>query len=317
MKISIIIPIYNSARTLCRCVDSILKNGYNDFEIILVNDGSTDNSLDICNSYSLQDTRIKVINKLNGGVSSARNLGIEHANGEWITFIDSDDWVGRNFLSCISYVSNDINLVLCNFSILGECEIQEKKYPPKIVRNQDFIDDLHKYILDDIMLGPWSKFFKKNIIQENNIRYDDKIKWGEDRLFVLNYLSYINSFMFSGCGTYMYVLPPKTSTMLKYHANLDMILELSNKIKEVTEKINAKKMFITYRSLWKQVEIISYLENNTNESKRKSFYKGGISIDNIIMVKKKWGIKTVPIYILCNLLPRPYEYKIVQHFLNI
>ena len=72
MKISIIIPIYNSARTLCRCVDSILKNSYNDFEIILVNDGSTDNSLDICNSYSFQDTRIKVINKLNGGVSSAQ-----------------------------------------------------------------------------------------------------------------------------------------------------------------------------------------------------------------------------------------------------
>ena len=93
--ISIIVPVYNVEEYLQRCIDSILNQRFKDFELILINDGSTDNSLKICKEYSLSDSRVKVINKENGGLSSARNAGINIAKGKYIGFVDSDDWINE------------------------------------------------------------------------------------------------------------------------------------------------------------------------------------------------------------------------------
>ena len=101
-KISIIIPIYNSEKFLVRCLDSILNQLYNDFEVILIDDGSKDHSLEICQRYSLLDARFKVYSKENGGVSSARNFGLSKAVGSYIVFIDSDDYIAPLFLK--SYI---------------------------------------------------------------------------------------------------------------------------------------------------------------------------------------------------------------------
>ena len=91
--ISIIVPIYNSESTLKRCVDSILAQTYQNFELLLIDDGSKDCSGEICKEYAQKDSRVKVFHKENGGVSSARNLGLDNARGEWVTFVDSDDWI--------------------------------------------------------------------------------------------------------------------------------------------------------------------------------------------------------------------------------
>ena len=96
--ISVIVPVYNSVKYLDKCIQSILNQTYKNFELLLVNDGSSDNSLEICNLYALKDDRVKVIDQSNGGVSSARNAGIDYAKGEWITFVDSDDWVHKDYL---------------------------------------------------------------------------------------------------------------------------------------------------------------------------------------------------------------------------
>ena len=98
-KISVIIPVYNAESTLRRCVDSVLAQTFPDFECLLINDGSEDKSGEICDEYAIRDSRVRVFHKGNGGVSSARNVGLDNATGEWIAFVDSDDWVGRNIWS--------------------------------------------------------------------------------------------------------------------------------------------------------------------------------------------------------------------------
>ena len=111
-KISIVVPLYNVENYLSRCIDSILCQKCSDFELLLVDDGSQDRSGQICDEYALKDNRIRVYHKKNGGVSSARNLGLEKANGEWICFVDADDYVKPDFLSSIQqYLEDDIDLM--------------------------------------------------------------------------------------------------------------------------------------------------------------------------------------------------------------
>ena len=113
--VSIIVPVYNVENYLNKCIDSIIKQTYTNIEIILVDDGSTDASGKICDEYAKIDNRIKVIHKFNGGLSSARNVGIEHANGNFISFIDSDDWVGENFIaSFCKYAASD-TIIICGY----------------------------------------------------------------------------------------------------------------------------------------------------------------------------------------------------------
>ena len=115
--ISIIIPVYNTEKYLRRCMDSILNSAYKDFEILLINDGSTDSSPAICEEYSRQDSRIKVIHQKNQGVSVARNTGLDYCQGEWIVFVDSDDFISKDFLSLIAKeVHQDKDLLLFDFS---------------------------------------------------------------------------------------------------------------------------------------------------------------------------------------------------------
>ena len=92
-KISVIVPVYKAEKYLHRCVDSILAQSYTDFELLLIDDGSPDNSGAICDEYAIKDSRVRVFHKQNGGASSARNKGLDHANGEWVSFVDSDDWI--------------------------------------------------------------------------------------------------------------------------------------------------------------------------------------------------------------------------------
>ncbi|WP_413307844.1 glycosyltransferase [Bacillus sp. 1P10SD] len=111
-KISIVVPIYNVERYLPACLDTILEQPFSDFELILVNDGSTDNCLDICNEYSLKDDRINVVNKKNGGLSSARNAGIEVSTGKYIVFIDPDDQICENYLESLYNIVEKKNVML-------------------------------------------------------------------------------------------------------------------------------------------------------------------------------------------------------------
>ena len=138
ISISIIVPVYKAELFLPRCIDSILTQTFTDFELLLIDDGSPDNSGSICDEYALKDKRIRVFHKENGGVSSARNLGLDNAKGEWITFIDADDWISNTFIEhlykpilsnnniefvqagCTNYINNEIANIEQQYEYLNQ-----------------------------------------------------------------------------------------------------------------------------------------------------------------------------------------------------
>lgn len=175
--ISIIVPVYNVEKYLQRCIESILAQTFADFELLLIDDGSKDKSGDICDEYAAKDSRIRVFHKKNGGVSSARNLGIEHTKGEWITFIDSDDWVNADYLSSFS--------TDCDLSVQGYyCGENAIRY------DEIFVNDNPGayYLYKGYVFGPYCKLFKSSIVKEVHILFDESMAFGEDILFLMEYI---------------------------------------------------------------------------------------------------------------------------------
>jgi len=189
---TIIVPVYNVEDDLKQCVDSILKQSIEDFELILINDGSTDNSGKICDAYEKKDKRLKVIHKVNGGVSSARNAGLDIANGKYIVFVDSDDYVTYDYLEKLYNPS--VDMVLCNMKY-----IQSNKESYRVLDNKIYgvfetgEEIINKIIESKYINSACSKMYKNNFIQNNNIRFKENISLGEDTIFVIDYINNIKS----------------------------------------------------------------------------------------------------------------------------
>lgn len=191
--ISIIIPVYNTENYLHKCLLSVLNQSFTDFEAICVDDGSSDNSLAVLYEYQRMDDRIIIVSQENGGVSKARNTGIKLAHGEYITFIDSDDWIHPQYLEALI---EGIKTNQSNMSIISYREINN--YAKEI--EEDIInpsEHLKTYSIDQVMnkyklkSRCWGKLYKKKIIDEERIRFPEGIKIGEDSVFVYEYFSKI------------------------------------------------------------------------------------------------------------------------------
>ena len=190
-KISVIIPVYNAESTLRRCVDSVLAQTFTDFECLLINDGSKDRSGEICDEYAAKDNRVRVFHKENGGVSSARNVGLDNATGEWIAFVDSDDWVPLNaFTSFLDTSESD--LVIANAECLPNSLFQ-LDWQSSIVCPESIGDFLSNNLSSPLLNGPWSKLFKKTIIDAFQLRFDEMLHFGEDSVFVKEYVQHVAS----------------------------------------------------------------------------------------------------------------------------
>lgn len=184
-SVSVIVPVYNVEEYLSRCIDGILNQSFNDFELILIDDGSLDKSGRICDEYSKKDSRIRVFHKKNGGVSSARNLGIDKAIGEYVMFVDSDDVIASSTLQrCYTYAStNDIDLL--QYSLTRQYdELGNIKgvTPPMSVL--DYINE------NRLIVGIGGSFIKRSIIQEHKLRFDESLKLAEDLIFIHNILAH-------------------------------------------------------------------------------------------------------------------------------
>ena len=189
-KFTIIVPIYNAEKYINKCIDSILAQTYKNIEIILVNDGSTDNSLEICKEYKKKDKRIKVFNQKNSGVSQARNKGIDNATGELIIFVDSDDWIDADMIEQLEKVYERFKPDLINYKIYGrKKEYQDKQYLTKEDSLEKIIDMIRKEQLN----SPVDKVYKLEHIKKYNIKFTDKIEIGEDLLFNFDYIKNINT----------------------------------------------------------------------------------------------------------------------------
>lgn len=190
-KISIIVPVYNVEKFLPQCLDSILAQTYTDYELILVDDGSKDRSPTICDDYAARDNRISVVHKSNGGVSAARNTGIEAARGEYITFIDSDDYISPDYLEAFFQAASPalptdaliVHKGIEPFFDDGSTDVHclpDSAFP---IRNPFEYSEL--YLL---LLGPCLKLYRRSIITESHVRFNTALSNGEDRIFVQDYL---------------------------------------------------------------------------------------------------------------------------------
>lgn len=247
-KISLIIPVYNVEKYLSRLLDSVISQTFEDFEAILVNDASTDNSGKICDEYSKKDNRITVYHKnANQGVSSCRNTGLELAKGEYICFSDSDDCLEPFYLECLMNSSADLVIsgVKNLFSNGKVCS--NLKYENNFFNNID-LNLICKMIENKSLNYVVSKRFSTKLIKSNNIRFDDSFSLGEDTMFVAEYVIYCQNVEFLSEEPYLYYQNLNTSLssfdlefvskLLK--ANEKIIDTLHNKFKNI-EKTEAWK----------------------------------------------------------------------------
>lgn len=230
-KVSIIVPVYNAEQYLDRCIESILSQTFSDFELILVDDGSYDNCPAICDNYAAQDKRVKVIHKNNGGVSTARNQGIEIAAGDYLMFIDSDDYVDANMLEIMLNSADDFP----DYIVTGLC--METYEQGELVRRDQYKMPLKKYSVRTLfealnneyalicICSPCCKLFKKKIIEVNNIRFCEQMSLGEDTYFNLDYFEHCNLIISINREFYHYVRDNKDSLFSKYHSNSLLVHE--------------------------------------------------------------------------------------------
>ncbi|MCI3936495.1 glycosyltransferase [Chryseobacterium aahli] len=205
MKLSIIVPVYNLENYISRCLDSILIQDFPDYEIIIINDGSTDRSLSICEHYALADSRIKVFSQKNSGVSNARNMGIENSCGEWICFIDGDDFINKQSLNKI-FSSRDMSnyeCVVARSHINDGVGIIKEKYE----YNESFVDETFDGVRLAVDRGYfrgsiWGAFYKRQFLINNNIVFPPNIKNGEDAIFFSMVLIFAKKITFSDINFY-------------------------------------------------------------------------------------------------------------------
>lgn len=236
MKVSIIIPVYNSELYIHQCLDSILNQIFSKdhYELLLINDGSTDSSGQICDQYAAADKRVRVFHQKNAGVSAARNVGLDHARGEWILFVDSDDYLGQDYLNILED-GDEFDFAMVNVNIFENGHTKNfTDYPTEIITKKSFFT---KFRLYPNFAGPWSKFFRRDIIDRNKLRFDCGLNFGEDALFNLQYLHSCEKIKVTNQTAYFYRESSNSLSKQKY--NYDATKYLFDKLRSELYKYDS------------------------------------------------------------------------------
>lgn len=290
-KISIIVPVYNAESTLERCVSALTEQTYQNIEIILVNDGSRDCSLEICRRYAAEDARVVVIDKPNGGVSSARNAGLDAATGEFVMFCDSDDWAEPEW--CWELISHyeDGCLVMCGHYVEGK-----QPYLPHEIRAEQGIARYARRDFFRLKLAnfyaPWNKIYSRAVIERAKLRFHQKLTNGEDYLFILQYLNRIpGSIVFLDRCVFHYQWPREYSLSSRVPGNyFEQCCILTNAVLELCDSLGigpgpGRMTILTDRYNEFQKVILSIL--------------GDQGISNINAIRKITEVMSAPEYQLC------------------
>lgn len=205
--VSIIIPVYNSEKFLKGCLDSVLCQIYSNIEVLLIDDGSKDNSLEICNSYAQKDNRVKVFHQENSGAAAARNKGLANVSGEYIMFCDSDDVVSKNWVKHLLEAVNDYTMPVC--SSCNDLSCLGKKNTISVESNTIYKQSSY-FSFNYVGLAGflWNTIFVKSIITKNHLSFriqKDKSDYNEDLLFVMEYIKNIEYFIYVGYSDYAYI----------------------------------------------------------------------------------------------------------------
>lgn len=254
-KISVIVPVYKVEKYIGQCIESILSQTFKDFELILVDDGSPDNSGAICDEYAQKDARIRVFHKENGGVSSARNTGIENASGQWIYFVDSDDWVETITLRLLYEQTEKVctDLVIHGLSndYIYKNQIAKDKYT--LIDNPDYKQIIEETDKWGLLKGPVCKLFKSAIIKNGKIKFDTSLSYGEDTKFSFEYLALCNSVSFIPMHLYHYCFRGEESLTRQKHS-FEFWIQAANMVRNVRIPVYENfQMNSTYRDYVDQV----------------------------------------------------------------
>lgn len=268
-KISIIVPLYNAEKYIEQTIEDLISQTYKNIEIIVINDGSTDNSENIVREYAKADNRIKIISIENQGPSKARNVGLDLAKGDFIRFVDADDRVPRDSMEqLIQPYMNDsgIDLVIGNYITVPEMEyFMGDKLPSGKVEQTELIHIFLEHIKTFYFGVPWNKLFRRSVIEENHIRFREDINWCEDFLFNIEYFDSVK---------YAYIQNSKNGVYQYKICNTGITLNLKKNIAEL-ERIDrlrydeAKKFFDRHTCLqqferqWELTELYKRLLNLT------------------------------------------------------
>lgn len=215
--ISIIIPIYNAEKYLSRCIDSVLSQTYSDIELLLINDGSKDNSGAICKEYARKDSRIRIFYKENGGVSSARNLGLNNAIGEYVMFVDSDDYMLPTMCEVMlsTLHSKKTDLIVC-----GTTETGGGIWAPHYDFDYSFTELKKNFVAilhTELLSPPWNKLFKKELIGGQQFRED--MSFGEDLMFNIRYLEKCRNVSFIKETPFFHEKNNNSSLVVRFNRN--------------------------------------------------------------------------------------------------
>lgn len=259
-KISIIVPVYNAQKTIARCIESILNQDYKDFELLLIDDGSKDDSGNICDGYAGQDERVRVIHKENSGVSDTRNLALKEAVGEYLQFLDADDWITPNATRLLveSMENNNCDMVIADFyRVIGERLSHKGSIDEDGVLSRENFANLMMENPADFYYGVlWNKLYKKEIIEKHHLNMNPKISWCEDFMFNLEYIRYCENIYVLQVPIYYYVktkgsLVSQSMTLAKTIRTKLMVFEYYNEFyKQVLSEEEYEK---------KRLQIYSYL----------------------------------------------------------
>ena len=207
--VSIIVPVYNAEKTIGRCIDSILGQQYTDFELLLVDDGSTDSSGAICDSYTLADSRVQVIHKENTGVSDTRNIGISRARGVYLQFLDSDDWITPDATKLLVETArdHDCDLVISDFyRVVGERVSRKGDIDEdRVLTREEYAAHMMEQPADFYYGVLWNKLYRRDIVESHRLRMDPELSWCEDFMFNLEYIRHAQRFYALQVPIYYYV----------------------------------------------------------------------------------------------------------------
>ena len=313
MKYSVIIPVYNSERTIKRCIESITLQNRPDVEIIIINDGSTDESDSICKALRTEHNNIVYIHKENGGVSSARNSGLSVANGEFIMFVDSDDYVDNQCFDIIDkYVKSDADFYQFGYSIVSNEIIKETRifsecYVDTLSEKETFISE---GVVSRSINSPCAKIYKRKIIDENKLRFCEKLSVGEDLTFVFSFLLSADKIERLTDKIYFADIGNEESLSRKYREDLsvqligvyDSIVNALQKSKIESKLVNQSLSWLFYRNAYSVAKDLSKSQLGFLERRKK--LKAMCSLFN--------SKKVTPIGFKCKIIAIPIRFKLVS-----
>lgn len=235
-EISVIVPVYNAASFLPGCIESILGQTFHDFELLLVDDGSTDGSGAVCRSYAEKDSRVQYLFKPNGGVSSARNLGLDHASGRYVAFCDSDDYAGSDWLQSMYDAADGESLVVSSYIIRDGVPSSGRKAGLPPGESSVFVsasDILERLVRARLLQFVWNKLFVRTVITGASLRFDEDFTIFEDEYFVLGYLHASMKVKYVDGGGYVYNLPAGFYT--KYDFSIDSFIKVVSSVRSLLD----------------------------------------------------------------------------------